>query len=59
MKEQYKIPAANALKIAMDYENKMSEEMKDGSGAKAMEYMELAKHHRSEATKYMQAAEAL
>ena len=33
--------------------------MKDGSGAKAMEYMELAKHHRSEATKYMQAAEAL
>ena len=59
MKEQYKILAANARKIAMDYDNKMSEEMKDGSGAKAMEYMELAKHHRSEATKYMQAAEAL
>lgn len=59
MKEQYKILAANARKIAMDYDNKMSEEMKDGSGAKAMEYMELAKHHRSEATKYMQAAENL
>ena len=59
MKDQYKILASNARKIAMDYDNKMSNEMKDGSGAKAMEYMELAKHHRSEATKYMKAAEAL
>jgi hypothetical protein len=37
----------------------MNDEMKDGSGAKAMEYMELAKHHRNEADKYMKAAEAL
>ena len=59
MKDQYKILASNARKIAMEYDNKMSNEMKDGSGAKAMEYMELAKHHRSEANKYMQAAEAL
>jgi len=59
MKDQYKKLAANSRRIAMDYDNKMSEEMKDGSGAKAMEYMELAKHHRSEADKYMQAAEDL
>ncbi len=59
MKDQYKILAANARKIAMEYDNKMNDEMKDGSGAKAMEYMELAKHHRNEADKYMKAAEAL
>ena len=59
MKEQYKILAANARKIAMDYDNKMSEEMKDGSGAKAMEYMELAKHHRREDDKYTAAGNAL
>lgn len=59
MKEQYKILAANARRIAMDYDNKMSHEMKDGSGAKAMEYMELAKHHRSEADKYTAAGNAL
>lgn len=59
MKDQYKKLAANARKIAMDYDNKMNDEMKDGSGAKAMLYMEMAKHYRTEADKYMQAAEAL
>ncbi len=59
MKDQYKILAANARKIALDYDNKMSEQQKDGNREKAEYYLGLAQHHRNEADKYMKAAEAL
>ena len=59
MKEQYKILAANARKIAMEYDNKAMAFSAEGGHHESNEMKKLADHHKSEATKYMQAAEAL
>lgn len=59
MKDQYKKLAANARKIALDYEYKAMAFSAEGGYRKSDEMKKLADHHRSEATKYMQAAEAL
>jgi hypothetical protein len=59
MKDQYKILAANARKIAINYENKAIAFSAEGGHNESDEMKKLADHHRNEATKYMQAAEAL
>lgn len=53
MSSTLKALAVNSRKIAHDYVDKMESELRDlnGSKEKAEEYMQLAKHHYSEAKK--------
>lgn len=59
MKEQYQALSDNSIKIAISYDNKaINAESEDGNN-KAGDYTALAKHHRNESKKYLEAMEAL
>jgi hypothetical protein len=59
MNEYYLKRIKECLASAQDYELKAEKEMKDGSGAQAMEYCRLSDMEKINARNYQEAMEAL